>query len=509
MVIDDPLPVPVLLTTGEVGPLDPIVVGFDKPIDPESVGDDFVLRSLDAQGAIPLNAAYSTTDKTVTLTPRIPLTAGAHYVLELPGIKAETQAVSSKSTMMMVKGEFKPLPPVISTRKNLLESSITYNEETGEITKYWTYRYHEEGQIWRVVDTYTGPGVDGDWGVDDWDKTDDNERSGSFVTELLTGKTSIETWYESPGKIGGWKFGNDDLIKSKGLCEDSGLPDARSCIGSKGAGADGDWFTEDDEYTGFNIRRFDAATQTLLRALGNSSAAGYGPGDDGDWMTADDAIGHYERHTFDDKLRPLRLEELRKGPNDDGDWYSADDQLYYYKTYEYDDMVRLSEIRIFYRPRPNEEVFVPGSHKSFEYVGERHHYLRLIGHDPVSGDIWGYIQNDRTEDGLLLKSGVFHGQGIDQQWFTDYDLSGSLSENIVDEQGLVQQTWHYDGLGVDNLRYSGDEVVGSLTTYQYNEKGHLLSRDYYTDPGDDDTWNTPYDRKLFRSTYYQRPGAAD
>jgi hypothetical protein len=490
---DAPLEVK-LITEGEISPLDPIVVGFDKSVDPESVGDTFVLRSLDAQSVIPLNADYSSADKTVTLTPGTPLAAGAHYVLDLDGIKAlgsgEASSGKSSAPATMNKGTFKPLPPVISTRKNLIETSITYDDETGEITSYWVYSYHDEageGTIWLITDMYTGPGDDGDWSV-----TEDNDRVGSFVTELLTGKSYLKTWYTSPGKIGGWSPGNGDEIHRHALYEDSGLPGVESYVESMSIGSDGNWFTKDDVYNVVHIRRFDPATRTLLYVFGNSLVDDFGPGDDGEWVTPDDRIERYQRHYYDDDLRLQRVEEFRRSA-DDGDWYSDEDRQVARTDYEYDESGRLAGIDY------------GSSYYEYVYEGDARQFAYSIRRTSRDGEMFNYLMRRNSESGDVLDRGVFSGKGLDDLWFTEDDPSSNFSRSLLNEDGLERLRWNYDGLGDDGLRYSGDETVNSLTIYEYNEKGHLVASDYFTHPGDDDTWNTPGDRKTFRFTYLRKP----
>lgn len=493
-------PVATLLTEGEIGPNDSFKVQFDRDIDPAGIGG-IVLRQPDAGETVPLAAEYDAEERVVTLTPLRSLNESnsqeaLHYALDTNSVKAAgTQAEGAGAARE--KGGAQPLPPIIRVRPVLLEDYIVRNTDTGEISSYWHYSWQEEGKTWRVVHMFSGPGDDGDW----FDIAD-NEYSGMFATELLTGNAYRRIWYDGPGGNGRWDGGVDDEIKGITLHQPSGLQGQESTIDSEAPGADGDWFTYDDDYNVVHVRHFDPATRILLYAYGaRSNTPDLGPGEDGEWLTSDDTFRDYEKHFYDEQLRLLRIERYRKGKNDDGDWFSEDDLLYGYTEYDYDEAGRLAEYRSFYLPSEGAN-FVFGSLERYKYNGDLRHYAYAVSHNPQSDEITSYIRHDRTVDGTLLRYGVFHGAGDDANWFSDDDPSGNFSEYEMDERGLPVLRWNYDGYGPDRLWFTGNESVNSLVKLEYDDKGRILRSDYYTDPGEDDTWNTSYDVLSFTVTYH-------
>ena len=495
-----------LVTADELSPLDSFSVEFNQPVDPETLQDKIKLRGLMDNDVIPLDLVAVDSDQRLTLKPRYPLSPESQYVLDLEPEDSEQQEEEVKKTRLSEaeKPSQQPLPPVIVTRPNLTKSVTLYDDEDGSVAWYLDYRYHETGKVWMTTIFYDGPGPD-----NNWTETADNPISTVFTYELLSGKSYLKKKYIGPGTDGKWDLGGDDEIEKITLVEPIALPGFSSSITSSDPGANGEWFTADDDHYLVKMKRFDAASRELLSISGSvNTFPDLGPGEDNEWFTGDDRIEEYSLHYFDAQLRLKRIETFRRGrgEGDDKIWFTQDDEWTSNVEREYDELGRLSHVRTYFPPGPFDDGIKLVEHESYVYEGNSQQYRYLISHDPATGDISTYISIERDESGAILRNGVFLDPGSDQTWFTPGDSTSAFSENVLNEDGLVMESWRFNDVGDDGMPYTGNENVTTLTLFQYDEKGRLLEDRYFTGPGDDGVWTKSGDQLGSWDVYYIKPG---
>lgn len=501
-------PVGVLLQTDNIDPLGTLKIQFNQPVDPGTVTvEEPTLRDVDTGDTVGLEVEYSETDFLLTLTPRTPLAEGKSYVLDIEGLPfSDESAKPEKSGLVQQKTTSLPLPPIIRTRPRLLQHAIVWHPETGEIFRFSSSTYHETGSVWRTFRQFSGPGDDADWLA-----TDDNPVSDMRVTELLDGNSHQVTLYTDPGPNEVWDAGGDDVVQSFSLVENGEIAGHDSTMSSQNPGADGIWFTRDDDYSSISLSRFDKDARIMHTISGNMwTTTGFGPGIDGEWFTGDDIIdpwgvNSYTQRIYDEKFRLIREVGLYRGV--DELWFTDDDIPGDYIDYAYDELGRLIDSKSYYIDNiyyvfyfQADPVYVRSLHDQRRYEGNSRNYSYDLSLDS-NEEITRYIHREYSGNGVLSRSGVFE-KGPDGVAFTADDTSTNFTEYLLDESGLIQESWSYSDVGMDGVAFSGDDVAYSLTKYEYDFRGRLLALNYYSTAGDDGVWDTEDDFLAFRLTYY-------
>jgi len=267
------------------------------------------------------------------------------------------------------------------------------------------------------------------------------------------------------------------------------------------AGADGAWFTADDEP--------DHYLEDILLADGRHQRIMHydAPGNDGQWFTADDHLSGYGRFEFVDG----RLSRIvyYQGPGGDKAWLTDDDQVLAYDLLRRDAAGHLT----------TKVTMSDAGYDGAWFTAD-------------DGGFSSYTFSSYDAAGRLQQTTTFSDSGADGLWFTDDDIQSRAlefrydsgqSELAIDHiagytdgifgytrsflvNGRLVRQLIYRSAGIDGVWFNDDDGISSYNRYSYLANGALDDIVAYGGAGNDGVWDTADDRvyNIFRTEYTER-----
>ncbi len=404
---------------------------LDEALDPASV-DSETVSVVDRHGrSVAGESSYRVDDHTLVFTFSDHLGHNQEYTVQVGAVQDEAGNLSA--------------PTSFGFRTFVNPEVRATTRVAGAITAYWGRLIDDDGHH-MVNNAVVEAGSDGTW----YSHDDPIARRETYVREGW--KLLSSTHFAGPGTDGVWDTADDVADYARTHDYDAHDLEVRRVL-SYDAGPDGTFLTADDVPDNVLIYNRGAVNGEILERLYY-----VGPGADGAWFTSDDEL--QDRHTYSYgssgeltrrvhyrggvvvaylhyEYAPngelLRLDDFRD-PGDDGNWYTADDvptTRTYYKYSGY--LLRSAQASTGRGPDGNwGTADDDGRLTTYVYDDDGIRQRSVLYRDPGADGIWrtsddtvqNYVDQPSDSKGNRLRLTVFTAPGADGTWFTaDDDIS--------------------------------------------------------------------------------------
>jgi YD repeat-containing protein len=338
-----------------------ILVSYDGALDPASVTRAQV-RLLSRGIPCASQVTYDDAAHVVTVDP-MGLAYDRQYTLSISGVMgANGLPVAAQSSRF-------------STWVNEVRSSLfsVFGLPTG-LTRY--DEPDASGHATRELELELGP--------DELPGTADDVLARYSLMQAQADGSTIKIRYDGPGADGQW-FSADDEVSDYAVVDPGPEGQVRAQLSYSDAGADGQWFTDDDTRTESTSSTF-ADNSALLTTLD---------------LGLERIAGNFQRNVYgDDGTLATSLTSYDPGP--DGAWNTADDPIAWTDVYAYDEFGRLADHQRFSGPL-TQEARIPDEDLQYTYRADGR-----VDHVTITGSIDGgetiAYEYDASGNALSIKT---------------------------------------------------------------------------------------------------------